>query len=666
MERDLRGTAQYGRVDEHFRRLLEPGFGRITGALDPRPSPDGRRIAFTGTKLDKLEGVPLSRVGVVDVETGEVEEATSGPNDDRMPTWSPDGGRLAFLSDRREKGQFQLFLLEAGRFGEAAATPQVDGTMEYLAWSPDGSRILLGVAGRGADKPGAEGSGTTKAAEQDLPTWMPTVETADDENDWRRLYLYDVEARTTRLLSRDGLNVWEAAWCGRDAIAAMVSGAPGEGAWYDAPLALIDAETGNERMLHATGRSDRQLAWPAGSPSGGRLAVVRGLASDRQIVAGDVLLVDPATGDVTEVDTHGCDVTWLSWRDDDRLFYCGIRGLDVVAGDIDAATGTATELWESEESFGQRYPSAEPFGEDAFVAVLESYERPPEIAVFRGGKPETMASFAHDGSRYLMEVGGRLERVTWEAPDWLEIHGLLALPEGPGPHPTVLFPHGGPISAYRNRWSMGYVMTPLLVSRGYAVFHPNPRGSTGRGQAFADHVVGDMGGGDADDLLAGLDALIERGIADPERLGVTGGSYGGFMTSWLVTRTDRFAAAVSMAPVNDYYSQHWMSNIGYWDSIFLGEQPGPGGAYFERSPVMHAARVRTPVLSVAGGQDRCTPAGQAVEFHQALLENRVESELVIYPEEGHGVRQLPAVIDFCTRMVGWFERYMPAGKEGHR
>jgi dipeptidyl aminopeptidase/acylaminoacyl peptidase len=665
VERDLRETPLYREVEEHFRRLCEPGFGRISGALDPHPSPDGRSVAFTGTKLEKLEGTPVSRITVADVETGEIEEVTAGPNDDRLPKWSPDGARLAFLSDRREKGQFQLYLLEAGRVGEATPTPPVDGTVEYLAWSPDGTRILLGVAGRGADRAGAEGSGTTKEAQQDLPSWIPTVETASEQNDWRRLYLHDIQSGTTRLLSRDGLNAWEATWCGPDAIAAMVSDRPGEGAWYDAPLALIDAETGNERVLHATGRSDRQLAWPAGSPSGRRLAMVRGLASDRQIVAGDILLVDPQTGDATDVDTQGCDASWLAWRDEDRLFYCGIRDLDTVAGEIDARSGETTELWSNGESFGQRYPQAEPLGDDAFVAVLESYERPPEIAVFRNGKPETAASLGNDGSRYLMEVGGRLERVTWEAPDGLEINGLLTVPGGPGPHPVVLFPHGGPISAYRNRWSMGYVMTPLLVSRGYAVFHPNPRGSSGRGQGFADHVVGDMGGGDAQDLLTGLDALIERGIADPERLGVTGGSYGGFMTSWLVTRTDRFAAAVSMSPVNDYYSQHWTSNIGYWDSIFLGEKPGPGGEYFERSPVMHAAKVRTPVLSVAGGQDRCTPAGQAVEFHQALLENGAESELVIYPEEGHGVRQLPAQIDLCTRMVDWFERHMPARKEGH-
>jgi dipeptidyl aminopeptidase/acylaminoacyl peptidase len=625
MDRDLRGTPLYKEIEEHFRRIHEPSFGRLSGAMELAPSPDGRLIAFTGTRVDKLEGSPSTRIGLADVEAGDVTEITSGPNDDRLPKWSPDGTRLAFLSDRKEKGRHQLYLLEAGGVGEAVSTPEVRGTVEFLSWSPDGSSILLLVASPGADRAGAQGSGSMARGPEDLPSWMPEIRTAGREDEWRRLYMYDVAEGTTRVLSRDGLNVWEATWCGSGRIAAMISEHPGEDAWYDAALALVGAGTGREQVILATGRSDRQLAWPAASPSGRRLAAVRGVASDRQIVAGDVLLIDPYSGEVKEIDTQGCDVTWLAWRDEERLFYCGQRGLDTVAGDIDAQTGAAAESWSNGESFGQRYPEAHPVGGDAFAAVLESYERPPEIALFREGKPETVGSLVSEGTRYLSEIGGRLERVAWTAPDGLEVQGLLAVPEGPGPHPLVLFVHGGPVWAYRNRWSMGYVYTPLLVSRGYAVLHPNPRGSSGRGQDFMDMVVGDMGGTDADDLLAGLDALVDRGIADPQRLGVTGGSYGGFMTSWLVTRTDRFAAAVSISPVTDWYSQHWSSNIGYWDSVFLRQGPGPGGPYFERSPAMHAAGVETPTLSVAGAQDRCTPAGQAVEFHQALLEQGVES-----------------------------------------
>jgi dipeptidyl aminopeptidase/acylaminoacyl peptidase len=294
------------------------------------------------------------------------------------------------------------------------------------------------------------------------------------------------------------------------------------------------------------------------------------------------------------------------------------------------------------------------------ATVTSSYETPPSIAWIRDGKLESVHSFGHEGTGYLAERAGTLQAVTWTAPDGIEIEGLLAVPDGPGPHALLVHVHGGPMGAYRDTWAMGYPIVPLLVSRGYAVLHPNPRGSTGRGQAFQDMVVGDMGGADADDLLSGVEALIESGVADPSRIGVFGGSYGGFMATWLPSRSDRFAAAVAISPITDWYSQHWTSNIGFWDRVFLEADPGPGGPYFDRSPVMFADRVNTPTLLTAGTEDRCTPSGQAVEFHQALAERGVPSEVVIYPGEGHGVRKLPAAIDAATRLVGWFEEHMPA------
>ncbi len=659
MERDLRPTPLYREVEEHFRRVLEPSFGRISGAQDPAASPDGASIAFTGSMLEKLEGTGETRVCLVDLAAGEIRQLTHGPNHDRLPKWSPDGVRLAFLSDRGSEGRFQPYVL--GPLGEAVPSPEVEGTVEYLAWSPNGSAALLGVAGLGADRAGAEGSGTT-TADGDFPVWIPDVEAGDDASDRRRLDLWDLSAGSVRTVSPPGLNVWEAAWCGAAAVAAVVSDGPGEDTWYESRLVLIDVVRGDVREVYRSGRVDRQIALPAASPSGRRLALVEGLASDRNLVAGDVVLVDPGTGASLRADAAGADVTWLSWRDDDRVFYAGQRGLDCVAGDIDAATGSATELWANGESFGQWYPQAEPLGQGGFAAVLESYDCPPEIAVFRDGKPETVASFAHDGTRFLSEVGGRLERTSWTAEDGREIEALLVVPDGPGPHPLVVNVHGGPVWAYRNRWAMGYSFTPLLVARGYAVLHPNPRGSKGRGDEFADLVVGDMGGDDAKDLLAGVEALIERGVADPTRVGVVGGSYGGFMSAWLTTRTDRFAAAVAISPVTDWTSQHWNSNIGRWDAEFLrGDPATPGGAYFERSPVRFASRVRTPTLLTAGLRDRCTPPGQAVEFYRALREQDVQAEVVIYPQEGHGVRQMPALFDFNARLVGWFERFMPSG-----
>jgi dipeptidyl aminopeptidase/acylaminoacyl peptidase len=443
-------------------------------------------------------------------------------------------------------------------------------------------------------------------------------------------------------------------------VAAIVSDGPGEETWYASWLTVIDVASGEAREAYRPATIERQIGLPAASPSGSRVAVIEAVTSDRGVVAGDVVLIDPAGGASTTTEALGADVTWLAWRDDDRLFFAGLRGLDTVAGDIDAATGTATELWANGESFGQRYPEAAPVGTDGFVAVLESYDRPPELTVLRDGKLETVASFAHEGTRAVGEVAGRLERVSWRAEDGRDIDGLLVVPDGPGPHALLVHVHGGPVWAYRNKWAMGYALTPLLAARGFAVLHPNPRGSSGRGQEFAGLVVGDMGGDDARDVMAGVEAMIERGVADPGRIGVFGGSYGGFMSAWLPTLTDRFAASVAVSPVTDWYSQHWNSNIGKWDAEFLkGDPATPGGPYFERSPVMFASRVQTPTLLTAGLQDRCTPPGQAVEFYRALREHGVESEVAIYPQEGHGVRQMPALFDFCARIAGWFERFMP-------
>lgn len=362
--------------------------------------------------------------------------------------------------------------------------------------------------------------------------------------------------------------------------------------------------------------------------------------------------------------TAGVDVTHLAWRDEQHLFYTGLRGLQTVFGEVEAGSGQAHELWATGESSGTIIPQAAPLRDGGFAVALQSYSRYPEIVVVRDGAPSSVASLAHAGSEYMLRVGGVLEEVSWTAPDGLRIEGLLARPSTPGPYPLILDVHGGPVWSFRNCWSLYQDLTRLLVSRGYAVLHPNPRGSIGRGQAFAEMVYGDMGGADTDDFLSGLDALIDRGIADPTRIGTMGVSYGGFMSSWLITRTDRFAAAVSMSPCNEWRSMHYTTYFPDFDRLFLQDEPlNVGGQYDTRSPLLYAQRVRTPTLHTTGGLDEATPASQAVMFHHALLEIGVASVLVIYPEEGHNVHRFPAIIDRAARVVAWFERFMPAS--GH-
>lgn len=651
MDRDLRSTTAYAEAEEFFRTWMEPGFGSPSNVLDPDPSPDGATVAFAGSSMDKLEGQPASRICLVSTATGETRQVTAGPNDDRLPRWSPDGRSLGFLSDRVKKGVFQLYLLESEHLGEAEAAAPVEGTVEYFEWSPSGGQVLLGVAGLGADVAGAAGSGTTAAEPGELPSWVPTIEGDDDAFKWRRIWVLDRATGAVRCASPTGRNVWEATWAGDGQILAVVSDAPGEGHWYDARLALFDPATGTERVV---AESDVHLGHPAASPDGARLAIVQAICSDRGLVAGDLLVFDASGGPATAIDTNGVDVTWVQFRDVDTLLYLGLRGLEIVGGEIDVPSEKAVENFTSDETTSVKYPEGRANTSGSIALALHSYDRPPSVALIDGGNLRVIKTLESPGTDWLRSISGHMEPVSWEAPDGLEIQGLLATPGGEGPFPLVLFVHGGPVFAWQNRWAPTNGMTNFLVSRGYAVLHPNPRGSTGRGQTFAGAVFGDMGGADSTDYLSGLDALIARGIADPERIAVMGGSYGGFMSAWLVTRTDRFAAALPMFPVTDWFSMHYTCNIAEWCSLFLDDSPeNPTGEYFQRSPVFFTDRVTTPCLLMAGALDRCTPAGQALEFHNALLEHGVQSELVVYPGEGHGVRSFPAQVDFTAR-VGAF------------
>jgi dipeptidyl aminopeptidase/acylaminoacyl peptidase len=638
-------------VTEHLQALHGPAFGRPHGLREPHLTRDGERVAVTGVVLDELVGLP--RTAVYTAEGGALRPLTAGRGSARSPRFAPDGTTLAFLADRREPGVFQLHLLPDGQ-GEAVPAAEVPGTVEYAHWSPDGTRVLLGVAGRGAELSGAQGSSATARDAEDRPSWFPEVEDgAPDEAAWRSLWLYSVADDTVTRLSAEGLNCWEAGWCGPDHVVAITSDDPGEDAWYGAHLTLLDL-AGAARTLRG---SPVQLGLPCGAPDGSRVAVVEAVCSDRWVVAGDLLLVDPATGEAERVDTADTDVTHLDWLDAGRLGYLGQRRLDSVAAIVDAPTGTVREVLATADSCsgGTFYAHGTFTADGRVLTVRDSYAAAPRLVLAGPRGDEELASVAD----HVGPLAGTAETVTWTAPDGLEIDGILCLPSGDGPFPLVVNIHGGPIWSFQNSWSMRAVWVPLLVAQGYAVLNPNPRGSSGRGQKFAAHVVGDMGGADTHDHLSGVDALVARGVADPERIGLIGGSYGGFMTSWLVTQDTRFAAAVPIAPVTDWYSQSFTSNIAAWGNRFLDADPeAPGTRVHTRSPVLHASRARTPCLNVAGARDRCTPPGQAREFHQALRAHGVPSTLVIYPEEGHGVRAFPAQIDFLTRTLQWFDRYL--------
>ena len=664
MRKDLRESTEYAAVAEYLRRLHEPAFGSPHRLTDLVATPDASRVVVTGSVYDELEGLP--RTALYEVREGELRALTSGGGSAKAGRLAPDGSCLAFLSDRAKAEVFQLYLLGDGQLGEARPAPAVPGTVEFLAWSPDGTRILLGVAGLGAEMADAQGSGTAGSSESGLPAWYPEVEAGTPEDAWRSLWLYTRASGELARVSPEGLNVWEAAWSGPGHVLAITSDQPGEDDWYSAVLSRLDISTGEVTELL---RSDVQLGLPAGTPDGNRAAVVEAACSDRWIVAGDLILLDLVAGTRCAVDTAGTDVTAVEWIDGTRIGYFGQRHLDSVAGTADAGQGPlpetiiAKDLAASAQSWASWFYPAGAFTSDGQVVVIrDDYDVPQQIAIVGSGADQVLASLAHAGTEYIRSVAGCAANVAWNAPDGTEIEGVLCTPAGDGPFPLVLDVHGGPIGAYQRSWMMGSNAVPLLVSRGYAVLLPNPRGSSGRGQEFAAAVVGDMGGADTHDYLSGIDAMIERGIADPARIGTMGVSYGGFMSAWLVTQDQRFKAAVAGSPVTEWYSFTFTTNIPRWGLWFLdnADPEEAGSQVHTRSPVMHASKARTPTLLTAGAKDRCTPAGQAREFYQALIGHGVDSELVIYPGEGHGVRQFPAVTDYLTRLVTWFEKYMPA------
>jgi dipeptidyl aminopeptidase/acylaminoacyl peptidase len=651
MERDLRETDTFKYVEAFYRSALAPGFGRVTSAGDPEPSPDGRWVVFAGPRLERLEGHAEGRIGLAEADGSGWRQITEGPNGDAEPHWSPDGARLSFRSDRSVRGRHQLYLLGTDTPGEAAALGSLPGSVEWHAWGADGSRILAGVAGGSAEQADALGSGTI-GAEATLPSWVPEVESSDlAEEERRSLWLLDTASGEARLASPPDRNVWEASWCGPAHAAAITSSGPGEDAWYRAELALIDLDRREGRTLYA---SDLQLGYAEGAPDGRRVAVIEAVCSDRLVVAGDLLIVTVDDGAVVRIDTADVDVSRARWRDTRRIVAFGRRGMTSVVLERDAVE----EVWSTSERVGTSFhPDGQIFGDGVVVAV-SSHRRPPVLATVGDGELRVIADFRHAGHDHVMEVVGHRGVNSWRAPDGLAIDGLLTTPVGDGPFPLVLHVHGGPVGAT----SDGFVPTSdaVLLARGFAILTPDPRGSSGRGRDFASRVVGDMGGADLHDLLSGVDAAVASGVADPDRLVLTGGSYGGFMSAWIPTQDQRFKASVAISPVTDWWSERFDSSLGAWVSDFIGGEPDEvPSEYTSRSPVLQAGEIITPVLLSAGRHDRATPLGQAVEFYRALRDRGVPTEVVKYPEEGHGVGELPAALDLVTRTVMWFERFLP-------
>jgi dipeptidyl aminopeptidase/acylaminoacyl peptidase len=426
---------------------------------------------------------------------------------------------------------------------------------------------------------------------------------------------------------------------------------------------MIDLASGNARTVF---KPKDQIGYLSASPSGDQLALVASFSSDRQSTTGDLMLVSAGNGAARRIDTGGIDVTFTHWQSENDVLIAGIRSPESVMALCDAKAGRVRDLWSGIETTlgGERYfPFVSPAATPGECAVtLEQFFAPQSIAVFRAGKMRIVTTLGPDQAQDQLASLGRAEVYKWKAKDGLEIHGWLLRPNGDGaPRAVVVDVHGGPVWSWRPSCVGRSSLYVNLLRDGYAIYQPNPRGSTGRGQDFARMVAGDMGGADAQDILTGLDKLVSGGVVDPKRVGVTGVSYGGIMAAWIITQDTRFAASVVVSPVTDYVSEQLTSHIpAFCENFLLDNYKNPGGEYFKRSAIMFADKVKTPTLNICGALDRNCPAVQAIEFHRALLQHGVKSALVHYPQEGHWVQHHPAIADYGARVMGWFQEHMPA------
>lgn len=644
MERDIRGTKLYRDALRFCSDVRQPGQTRISDAAQVQASPDGSYVAFIGTIAERIEDEPPTCIALTELATGATRLLTSGPSTDRLPKFSPDGRTIAFLSDQGKADGFRLELLDL-QCGAVRKAVGIEGNIEQLQWSADGTRILLSVLDAGA-------------YDERAPAWLPSVDPEEKDRQRRRCWIYQVASDSLRPVPASDCNIWEASWSGTDNLVVVASEGSGEGYWYSASLRIIDIGTGKHREIY---RPADQLGTPAVSPAGKCVAIVEGLCSDRGPVLGNLRFIDLSSGNCRTADTRDVDVSHVEWYSERHLLLLGSRGFETVVAVYDVTSGQFSEIWSSRDiGVTKLGVSALQTPGDCMI-ITESFSQAPELAAIRGGRYRRVASFDVGYAEATRVIDG-VERVTWPSADGLEIQGWLLRPCAQQPFPLILDVHGGPVGHWKPAFLIRRMLhVPLLLDRGFAVFLPNPRGSSGRGQQFARKVLGDLGGADSVDLLCGLDALTGREVADSRRVGVIGTSYGGFMAAWLITQCDRFAAAVAVSPHTNQVTAQLLSNIPQFMSRLIGDElSNSRGRYFERSPIFYASRAKTPMLSICGVLDRCTPAEEAVQFHNALLQHGTESVLVTYPREGHGIRRLPAMLDCAARIAAWCIEHIPA------
>ncbi|PYJ43741.1 MAG: S9 family peptidase, partial [Verrucomicrobia bacterium] len=556
-------------------------------------SPDGTHVAWVQSTAATTSQQTYVRGTSGNGPATMVNVGNAAERIDSDPAWSPDSKTLAVFSAASEKDQKQLWSISADGSGPKKLT-NLTGYAARPRWSRDGKKIaFLYIEGAG-------GGGPLMAA----PTITGIVDTAIHN---QRIAVLDVATGQFHQVSPPNLHIYDYDWSSDDkTFVATAAPGPGDNNWWIAQIYTIDIAKGNATPIY---KPSLQVAVPRWSPDGKSIAFIEGLMSDEGFHGGDLFTVSAVGRDVvSRTPDRKSSVSSLFWQAPDRILFTEWVGGGTAISELTLANNSVRTIWKGAEglhAFGNFPDFALSKDGKTAAAVRGTYETPPEVWAGPIGDWRQLTA-----NNSQTPTWGKAENLEWTN-DGFSIQGWLLPPakvESGKKYPMVVLIHGGPSSVTTPEWPASFGMSRAIVAalsaRGYYVLLPNPRGSYGQGEEFTRANVKDFGGGDLRDTLAGVDAAIKKYPIDPARLGVTGWSYGGFMTMWTVTQTDRFRGAVAGAGIANWQSYYGQNLIDQWMISFFGSSIyDDPGAYEKSSPIHHIKKVKTPTLVIVGERD---------------------------------------------------------------
>ncbi len=633
---------------------------RISGVV---PSPDGTRVAFVVSEavMDGERSEWLSQIHVANADGSASRQLTRGDKSATSPRWSPDGQWIGFISAR--SGKSNVWRLNIGG-GEAEQVTDQKGGVSRFEWSPDRRSVAFVMT-----DPKTEDD---EKADREKRDWR----TVDAEEKQPRLYVQPVEKdaagrRDARRLTTGDLAVMSFDWS-PDGTTIVFAHQPTarQNDWPRSDVSIVTVADAAVRRLASSPAAERE---PKYSPDGSRIAFL-GSENPPTWPGADTIHVVSASGGTPRAlaataNEGGSIVGWSA--DGTRVLVSDtnrtvptLYAVPVAGG---PAGGPATALSASALHVAAPLMNTR---RTHVGFVSQDFDRAPEAFV-----ASLAPAFMHTQvSRVQPAIAaplGRSDVLSWKSPDGQTVEGILTYPVGytrGARVPLLLVIHGGPAGVFVNSFIGAASPYPIaaFAARGYAVLRVNPRGSTGYGKAFRHANLADWGGGDFRDLMAGIDHVIALGIADPERLGVMGWSYGGFMTSWTITQTKRFKAASAGAAVTNLISFTGTADIpDFIPNYFGGEFWDTFDRWRAHSPVLQAKGVTTPTLIQHGEADVRVPVSQGYELYNALKRQGVDTTMTVYPRQPHGFVEPKMTLDAARANLEWFDRHV-LGKAGTR